>query len=669
MSDSAILIGHGQAGLAVARRAAALAGHSDRVQACEPSDFLATLERRAGQVPGNTAIRTVHVVQTDGEEDMRAALAFLPEVARIDTTIAVHVDQWIIAMVGQRWDDAELDILTGADPGRPPYSLLVVSRSNEARALLPPEAELAMAGDLAHALTSGPLRQALVAGQGRVQVGAGAAAAYYRREPILAGILAFHARRSLLDPILEPWPSEGRYAQQADGWLDAVSGGVEALGAELARGINGPRPRDLVAVDPHTGTATPPELLVDTLQTYIDLTVNDRLARATRSVDEVAARQRARLREQLFTSTMEVLHESQNLGATTEFLEYLSTALGREAGAVWAASSAVGPEFDPPPLLKEIGEAVAGLPHGPSGATRAAGMAGIGLGVGVVLGGFVAPLVALGVGAAAALTGAGGVLLGVWMKRRALDGARRRLLDQLQQHVWFRVEQHITDQLWGLLAYLVRLVGRPDDLESGCLGGVAKMRASSQDYLQHLERVIAERFHEELTPTEFSIFLPRPEDSPTEALAARYGLPPEFDVTRALLAGITDGMDRPGGFVPEEAFARFYTAGGANPPSGLWNNLSELLADSPGALAAVGGLLSQGTAPLAHPQEDVPQDKVSRFAYLSRNLPEDTAASLLAYADATGSSRGDDPDAITWVSVRRIQDVRTTDAGGSRDHD
>ncbi|QNP54817.1 hypothetical protein [Tessaracoccus defluvii] len=433
-------------------------------------------------------------------------------------------------------------------------------------------------------------------------MGAGAAAAYYRREPILAGILAFHARRSLLDPILEPWPSEGRYAQQADGWLDAVSGGVEALGAELARGINGPRPRDLVAVDPHTGTATPPELLVDTLQTYIDLTVNDRLARATRSVDEVAARQRARLREQLFTSTMEVLHESQNLGATTEFLEYLSTALGREAGAVWAASSAVGPEFDPPPLLKEIGEAVAGLPHGPSGATRAAGMAGIGLGVGVVLGGFVAPLVALGVGAAAALTGAGGVLLGVWMKRRALDGARRRLLDQLQQHVWFRVEQHITDQLWGLLAYLVRLVGRPDDLESGCLGGVAKMRASSQDYLQHLERVIAERFHEELTPTEFSIFLPRPEDSPTEALAARYGLPPEFDVTRALLAGITDGMDRPGGFVPEEAFARFYTAGGANPPSGLWNNLSELLADSPGALAAVGGSCRRGPPPSPTPK-------------------------------------------------------------------
>lgn len=669
MSDSAILIGHGQDGLTVANRATALAGDAERVQACRPADFLGTLERRAGQVPGNTVIQTVHVVQTDDEEDMRAALAFLPEVARIDAGIAVHVDQWIIAMVGQRWDEAELDILTGADPTRPPYSLMVVSRSNEARALLAPEAELAMAADLAHALSSAPLRQTILSDQTAAQVGAGAAAAYYRREPLIAGILAFHAKKHLLNPILAPWSSERLYAHRAEVWLDEEADGVSALWDELERGSDGPATRDLVAVDPATNVGAPPELLVDTLQTYVDLVVNDRLARAFRSIDEVAARQRARHRDRLYSSAMRVLHDSSSLGATKEFLEYLSAGVGSEAGRMRAASSTVAPAFEPQSLLEDIKNAVAGLPHKPSGMARALGMAGLGLGIGVVLGGFVAPLIALGVGAAAGVGGAGSVMLDLQFKRQAVDSARRRLLERLQQHVSFRLDQHIAEQLWGSLAHLVKLIGRADDLESGCLGGLAKMQASCQEYLEYLDRVAAERFHEEFTPTDLSIFLPTPADSPTEALAEKFPLPGEFGALDALLRGITDGMDKPKAFKPERAFAHYYERGSVNPPQGLWQSLSDLLANSRSSQDSIGRLLSQSTAPLSYPDEDVPQEAVSRFAYLSRDLSEQARRELLEYANETGDALGDDPNSITWVSMRALHDVHARKAGGSRDID
>lgn len=669
MSDSAILIGHGQDGLTVANRATALAGDAERVQACRPADFLGTLERRAGQVPGNTVIQTVHVVQTDDEEDMRAALAFLPEVARIDAGIAVHVDQWIIAMVGQRWDEAELDILTGADPTRPPYSLMVVSRSNEARALLAPEAELAMAADLAHALSSAPLRQTILSDQTAAQVGAGAAAAYFRREPLIAGILAFHAKKHLLNQILAPWSSERLYAHRAEMWLEEEAGGAVALWDELERGSGGPAPRDLVGVDPATGVGTPPELVVDTLQTYVDLVVNDRLTRAFRSIDEVAARQRAQLQERLHQSTMGVLHDASSLDATKEFLEYLSAGMGSEAERIRAAASTIAPAFEPKSLLKDVRNAIAGLPHKPSGTARALGMAGLGLGIGVVLGGFVAPLIALGVGAAAGVGGAGSVILDVQLKYQAVASARRRLLERLQQHVWFKLHQHITQQLWGLLAHVVKLIGRADDLESGCLGGLAKMQVSAQEYLEYLEGVVAERFHEDFTPTDLSIFLPTPADSPTEDLVDRFPLPGEFSVLDALLRGITDGMDKPKAFKPEQAFARYYERGSVNPPQGLWRNLSDLLDNSRSSRTSVGHLLSQSTAPLSYPDEDVPQEAVSRFAYLSQDLSDQTRRELLEYADETGDALGDDPNSITWVSMRALHDVHTRKAGGSRDID
>ena len=667
MLDSAILIGHGSDGVTAARRAAALADAPRRVFACEPEGFVSTLETLAGLVAGNSVVRVVHLVHSDDEKDMRAALASLPEVVRTKRGVAVHVDQWVVAMVGQTWEPAELDLLTGADAERPPYSLMVVSRSNEARALLSREAEVAMASDVAHALTSGPLRQSIVAGLGGTQVGAGAAAAYYRREPLLAGILAFHGKRGLLDPILMPWPSEGVYRDRAGAWFQDVAGGSQALGDELDRGANGPRPREVVAVDPDTGSETPPELLLDTLETYIDLMLNDRLTRAFRSVDEVAARQRDRLRERLYASTMDVLHESRNLGATGEFLEYLAASLGNAAEVIRTAASQIEPEFDPEPLLKELRETVTHLPHRPAVVTRALGIGGVGVALAVLLGAFVAPLTALAAGAAAGLGVAGFVMLGAFLKRHAVERLRRRILDELQRYLQDQLDLHVLEQLFGVLSYLARLVGRREDLESGCLGGLAKMRASSEDYLQHLDRVIAERFHEEFTPTELSVFLPRPEDSPTEALVKRFSLPVEFDVTEALLRGITDGMDRPSAFAPGVAFSRFYARGTINPPKGLWNNLSELLTESPQAIAAVGELLARGTAPLAYPDEDVPQERVARFAYLSRDLPENVTGALLEFANQNGSTRGDDPNAITWVSVRTLHDAPAAHTGGSDD--
>lgn len=651
MAENAILIGYGGPGIAVVRRSVALAGDDGRVLACEPDTFLECLERRARQIPGNSLIMIIHVVQTDNLEDMRAALDFMTKVIDLKRSLALNLEQWIVALIGREWTVEELSIRVDADLSRPPYSLLVISRSNEALALLSDEAELAMAADLVHALSGTSLRRTLTSEKASLlEFGAGVAAAYYRKEPLVAGILAQAAILFVEGELLARKPSNDADSDLAKRWFSEHIRSLDELLAELALGESGQRLQELIRVDPDTAGGTEPEVVVDALKSYVDLMVNDRLPRVFGRIDEAVARRREALRQALVADAMGHLRKTQNLDFTVAYLEGLRTDL--EERLVELRGGSRDPEL-PVKQLEQVEEAARVVPYPGAALARAIAFGGLGVAAGIGLLAMVAPAIALAVGAMLSLVGAGGVGLGAWARHRRLAGERRRFLDELQDYLSHRLAEYCRRSAEGLLIHLCRLIQRPDDPESGLLGGIEKMRDSGEKLRDHLNDITTVRFHEDLRSSELSIFLPSPEDLPTAELARAHPLPEHFPVGEAVMEAILSGMSEPCRFAADEVFARYYERGRSVTPQGLWHDLAELLQESGQSVATAAALFARGTGPLVSPSERAGDVRFDRFSYLPGALDGQKEA-LLAQAPEKNASDSGDPNALFWVSLRRF---------------
>lgn len=654
MSAHAILVGHGDQGLTVTSRAVVLAD-SDRVSCCEPAEFLDALERKAGEVAGGTTILTVHVVQTDNHSDMRAALNFLPQVVSLAQDVpGLSTEQWIVGVVGQVWRDDELDLLLSADRGRPPYSLVVVSRSNQAKALLPAEAELAMASDLIHALTTTSLRSTIRAhGHATAQVGGGATAVYYRREPLVAAIVAHNVLPFMRDELLAPSSPSHVITDRANGWLS------EHLGSDLFEqlwvGVNGQALQAVLAVDFNTGLGVAPEVLSDSLQSYAELMVQDRLNRAMLRVDELADLRREALKQALFSSVMAALREHQNLGKVTEFLDAIHNQLDVRIGQVRARIHEVADLTTS--LLEPVEEAARRVPYPGTGLVRGVGLGVGGMGLGLALMQLMAAGPALVAGAGVALVGAGSAALQTIARHAAVNAARTAFLDAVQQHVWEKLHHYILVRHIEIFGYLCRLIRRSDDPGAGLQSGVGKLRASCEALSRHLEAVAKTRNHEQYTTTEFSVFLPRPEDSSTEELAREHPLPEGFDLPDAVVATICEGMSEPSAFEPGEILGRLLLRMRDNQPQGLWDDLGDLFQRSPAAVDVAATLLGVSSAPLVKVAEDLPQEEVRQFIY----LPESAGGvkqELLTRAQVKASQASYDSNAASAVSLRSVIEAK-----------
>lgn len=673
MSDSAVLISYGSRGSDVASRARELAQPGDTIRAIDQVDAIEdALTSIAQSVSGHTSISAIHVIDAEDDTTHATARTGLAKVAEVAPSFpGLVVRQFVVALVGQEWDDDELVLLEATRPGGLADGLVVVGRSNEAAALSSLEDEHVMASDVIYALLTTDLS---IFGEVRNWT-AGATAVYYRRKVILAAIAAWHTLRFLTEALLAPRAHDDPYGGMGRVWVREMT-----TGENTRHSLSDKRHRDLLEQDPVNGSVfadlrldrsgqafrrTPLELLSDALRSYVEQVSAGALRRAFDQIDRNRDAHLERLVDALREAAHANLDQSQNFAATEAFLDNVDAELGEVEHQLLVEVTTLKDELPEQheKIRHELERAIRKLPYPAAVAVRTLAFGAVGLGVFYL---FVAA------GAHPWLAPAGlafGALVStpLWATYLAGRARIRRLQERYLRNAEERLLAEARLHVVGAILDEVRRLRTAAIGESDSVLAALKKRWNGVRELGTLyERRVADRHVAHLTSTRFSTFMPRVGSHRTEDLARQFPAPAGWQFQGPLVRALIDGWIHGTDFDLDHADQTIVTTFEAPIGNLIWQSLSVLLSDAPATLASTSEVLGSRVLPLMRRDDFIHQEEeIRRLLFIDNKVHTGTLDYLRGRVEFHGSqpSTLDDEDAILLLSLRAIPSITTPGTG------
>jgi hypothetical protein len=657
----AILISHGPRGERAATRTEALARPRGIVIHAAVDAFGEAARELAAKVPGQALVDVIHFVDPAeaGLDRLSPAMAAIGEEAA--DLPALHFQQWVIALVGEEWDDHELGLSHAAGPGTPGAGLLVLGRSSEARGLLSDSDEVAMASDVAYAVLSTDLRSVFSTSPWWT---AGSTTVIYRRRLLVAALAAYYAGRSLDDPLLAPLAAVQPFGVTGHLWPGQEHLGDDRHHELLSRGPLGGSAFSDLAVSDNVFADTPLELLSDALQSYFEQLAVGMLSRVKAQVDRNQDEHLAHTQAELSAAAVETLRSSANFASTRDFLDNVIAGLAEIVHdlLVRIAEAEHALPTDHERVQRELERAIRKLPYPAAIAARGAGFASLGI-LGYLL--LQEPMgwpstdtpVGAGVGAVLAL------IIYIWYRFGVarIQKLRRRYLRAIEKRLRAEAELYALQCSLAEITALQEFAGTgPDGLSTR----LDSLRAQVQGVRDSYAQRVTDRAWGNLTPTTYSIFVPATDDVSTEALSRQFPLPPGVDLTGTVLGAVVPG---PGldPIDPQRFDDVVVDAVAAQIEHALWPSLEALLADAPASQERVADVLSTPASPLLRRSDFVPQqDDVRRFLFVDTTRARTITDSIGTAVDYDGTRPTDDPDTLILIALRDASAVRPS---GGRD--
>lgn len=649
MSVVGFLLGHGPRGRSAAARTGALLQPAEMVQVIESPDATEeALEAIAADVPGNTVLRVVHLVEVDDDEVRQGLAGAAAAVGHVmEKYPAVQVKQLVVALVDREWDENERRTLLELDDDI--AAVCVVSRSNEAAYQLRPLEEECMASDLAYALLASNLDESL--GHERFWL-VGTSAVYYRRRAIVAALVAHQVRGFLQNKLLAPLPATHTECDEGHQWMRDRNLGVGAHLSRLDRSAMGGSIVTEVRLDRDVFRRIRPELLIDSLRSFVTQRAS-RLGDAARTqIKRNRSEHLAAETEALTAAVHAVLERSLSLASAQRFLECARDELDNPSQNLQVALSTARDREEEiaNELLaidQELTRTIRRLPYRSAIAVRTAGLGALGVAGYHVLGAI------MGLDPNFAVLGlAAGTALGTPL---VMHYQRLRLrISSLRERYLAVAERRVQDQV--LVAVLEAAASEVQELRSAAgtgargLGGkLAAMHGVLTDLESRYDALVETRLPRALDATRLSVLVPTPDDMATDDLVRMFPISGRSDlvdlVMRCVFAdntfGVVDVDDLENGLL--SAVAPLVEAS-------VWSDLSTLLRDSDTTKQTVAALLATPTAPIVRASQlGLDQHGIRRMAARADEL-----TSLVEITAIDGQFHTRDRDSLVQVAIRPV---------------
>lgn len=650
MAFVGFLLGHGPRGQAGATRTEGLLWPAETVRLIEtPEATEAALEQIAPHVPGGSVLRVVHVVEVQDDE-IRHGLA--GAVSAVEAVIAqypaVHVKQFVVALVDREWDDNERLALLELGPEID--AVLVVSRSNEAAVQLRPVEEECMASDLAYALLTSGLADKL---EDERYWLAGTSAVYYRRRLILASLVAHHVRGFLRDNLLADLPASHTECEEGRAWVSGRHLGVAEHLSRLDRSAMGGSVIGEIKLDHDLYRRVPPELLVDSLRSFGMQSANRLIDAAREQIERNRVEHVGGELDALTAQTLTILRRRpQRVVSAKRFLECVGDGLDGPLKELQVALSTAR-DYDDENLREhqaieqELTRTIRRLPY-------PAGMVARTLGLG-----------ALGVAGYHALTGllsldpnfavlglVAGVLLGTplfvrYQRLKArISALRHRYLVLAEERIRGRVALAVVEAAVAEVQELRRSTGD----SPGALGGrFDALRDMLTELTERYDTAVAGRVVRDIPVTRLSVLLPGPDEVSTDQLVREFPLRDAAElpalVMNSVLAG--DAVQVPDIDTVEQALLEAITP---RLTGQVWSDLAAVLRDSSSTKDMVKSLLAVPTGAMVRTEEMAIGDTDIRRMAVGGELLED----LLRGTAVNGRLATIDRDSLIQVAIRPV---------------
>ncbi len=528
-----------------------------------------------------------------------------------------------------------------------PAAELVVSRASHARALTSEDEEIGIASDLAYALIVANLPQSLEPGMHWL---AGASAVHYRPRVLSAAIAALHVHQALDDALLAPLPAQHTECDEGRQWVVDQSLARASHLDRLSRSPRGSSIQSEIQIDESLFTDVRPELLLDALRSFVQQKADDLVREARIQIERNRAEHLDPVKADLEHRTWDVLRSRVNVARAARFVECVGEELEevaeRVALAIGDAQGTCAAEADEMAAIEEdLAVCLRKLPYPAAVVVRGLGLGALGVWAYLFLQrqfGWDPNFTVLSI--VVGLVGVGMVVWGYARARSRIDGLRRRYLRLAERRVRCLVALAVLDAA-------ARSVTELREMAVGARGSLAGQLATLRTSLEELRALCAQRIEDrvlgELSTTDFSVFVPTPEDLSTADLARSLPLPEQFDLPRRLLQQVLADPQGSATQLDEALVTMVHTV--LLPQ--MWPNLSALIADSSSAQDRARNVLGAVMTPLLRVDELVEAHSVHRFATL--NTPS-ALDDLLNRAGVSGRIATSDADSVVHIGVRAV---------------
>lgn len=642
MDRATLLVPHGPRGDRAARRTVELARPTSTTVAVEQGALPSAVGRLAVAVSGNSVVDVIHLVDPAATTEE----AFLVEVAAAAAQAAQHpamiFRQWVIAMIGQEWDDSELWLLRTAGRAGPTSGLFITARSSEARGLAGNDDEVATASDLAYLFSVSGLLASMKEG---AHWTAGVAMAAYRRRVLVAALVAHHCARFLDDTLLAPLPAQQPYGAQGAQWpvLAGIAG--EAHIDALSRGAMGGTVFEPL-VDATAFDDTPLERLPDALRSYFEELSSEQIERIRQQIGRNGDEHLAQTRAALLAAAVNTLRDSRSIASSEEFVRNLDVGLGELArGVDIRLATADAQESDEhETVLRELQRRIRRLPFGAAVVARAAGFAALGVLGWIVVSVLVWPAGWPFLGALVGVVAAGATFAWYLPKRARVRSLRAQYLDAIRAALGLEIQRIVLRRLRDEITALRESAAGGDESTLSRLG---RLRGQLQSLRERYADRAEHRGYGALFPTAFSILVPHADDLSAEEIGRRARLSPDFSVGDAVLHAAlpgTDLTDLDVDAVDEELVDMF----AAVVERHLWTDMPSLLEQAEATRERVSAVLSTRMSPLVRRRAFQESEDVRRF-FVGAD-----PSMLGEGVDVDGGVQSRDSDTLAVVALRPV---------------
>lgn len=652
MIGPAIVLAHGPRGVKAAKRAVALARPSSVVRRAEINGLDASADELAAEIEGQSRVDAIHFVDTSDAPAIDALLRSLHAVTESAAKLpALYFQQWVIAMVGEDWDDEELRVREAVGHDLLGTGLLIVGRSNEARGLISEDDEVGMASDLALALMSTDLRLS-IGPPGGGHWTAGAASVMYRRRLIVAALAAYHARQFIEDTLLAPMANLSAYGAMGRRWGEELGLANDVHHELLSRGATGGSAFTDLVIREDAFAKTPFEFLSDALQSYFEQLAAGMLSRSKEQIDRNVEAHSTELKADLDRRTVDVLRQSLTIESTDDYLKNIVVGIAELIEGVRvqiaAAEGDLPARYDA--IRRELERTIRKLPYPAAIAARAAGYASVGVVTFLLI---QDPLnwpagytpIGLAVGGALAAPLYVRYLFGV----AKIHKLRRKFLREVEMRLRAEAELHLLRKMLDELTGLQEFVATGD---ASLQGRLRELRHSVDTLRDIYEQREVDRISGDLVPTPYSIFVPRAEDMSTESLVRQFPLPRNYTMEDAVLRAILprETIER---LDLERADELIVDAVALQIDQHIWRSLDALLAQAPATRQRIIETLATRVSPIVRRADFVPkEDEIRRLLYIDKATNSTAMNALGTTIDFDGNLPHRDPNSIHVVALR-----------------
>lgn len=488
----------------------------------------------AHKAASSHTLKVIHIVDVE-DEGVRQSLAKGAQIVHDQMVLypALKFRQFVVAMVDREWDQSELDVLMGLDDAID--AVLVVSRSTDFVVQLESFEEESMAADLAHALAVSGLSEETL---GRRNWIVGASAVYYRREPLVAALEAYHVQFFLKKNLLSPLPASHTECDEGRVWVrEKLLGRAEHL-YWIERAPLGGSILSEIRIDRELFREVQPELLVDSLRSFATQNANHHIDIAKEQIERNRTEHLSIVSEELTKETENVLLRALRLASAEKFVECVRSELNTPLQGLQVALSAAEEDAEAEQqeiqgIEDELIRSIRSLPYPVALAARSLGFGALGIAAYQVL----VQLLSLDPNfAVLGLLGALAFGIPLLVQYRAqlarIGELRERYLTLVERRVKGRVTLMILEAAIEEIHEIQRFAG----LGSDTLGGsLRSLRQVLEALLERYQKRVTDRVFGEVESTRLSMMLPTIQDMPTEALVEQFPLKSDYGLPKLVM--------------------------------------------------------------------------------------------------------------------------------------